>query len=244
MKKIVTIATVIGIMLGCKDESLSPYLPPESNVTGYGQFVSPADGSLIPPDNDFYDQGAVDADVFFTGTNAASEVNLKLQWISVKKDVNITNIELYMEWDEMYTDDDRNQLIATHGVGPAKPTIPNGRLWKTIPAGSASRTPIDIKVTYDDVYQLFKGERFDYGTGEVDVFGTGNVYTGNTNRTSQRFHASRAATISGKAVTLAGDTFVVSWRFIADDGRAFGSWYDSICAESLGYNCRGQWTTK
>lgn len=232
-------------MLGCKDDSLSPYLPPESNVTGYGQFVSPADGSLIPPDNDFYDQGAVDADVFFTGTNTSSEVNLKLQWISVKKDVNITNIELYLEWDEMYTDDDRNQLIASHGVGEHKPTYPNGKLWKTISAASASRTPVDIKITYNDVYTLFQNETYDYGTGEVSVFSAGNLYTGNTDRTgTQKFFKKRNATISGKTVVLDGDTFVLGWRFIADDGRAFGTWYDSICAESLGFNCHAQWTTK
>lgn len=234
-------------MLGCKDDSLSPYLPPESNVTGYGQFVSPADGSLIPPDNDFYDQGAVDADIFFTGTDVNSDVNLKLQWISVKRDVNITNIELYLEWDEMYTDDDRNQLIASHGVGEHKPTYPNGKLWKTISAASASRTPVDITVTYNDVYTLFQGETYDYGTGEVNVFSAGanNIYTGNTDRTTaQKFFKKRNATISGKTVALDGDTFILSWRFIADDGRAFGTWYDSICAESLRFNCRGQWTTQ
>lgn len=244
MKKILSVILLVGVMLGCKDESLSPYLEPESNVIGFGQFVNPGDNSLVPPDNSFYDQGDVDAAIFFTGNDPASEVNLKLQWISVKQDLTVANIELYVEWDEAYTDDDRNQLTAAHGVGEHKPTYPNGKFWKTITASTASRTPVDIKITYADMYTLFQNEKYDYGTGEVDVFSAGNLYTGNTDRTTQRFYTDRTATINTKSVKLAADTFILGWRFIADDGRAFGTWYDSVCLESVGFSCHAQWSTE
>jgi hypothetical protein len=39
-KIFLTSATLIGLAIGCKDDSLSPYIEPNGGASGLGQFVS------------------------------------------------------------------------------------------------------------------------------------------------------------------------------------------------------------
>jgi hypothetical protein len=245
---------------GCEDPDKSPFLQWEPNVFGFIQFVTPGTGALVPADNAFYSQSAVNAATFYTEGNAASQVDLKLQWLNVDKLLSVSSIELYLYWTESYTDIDRNAITQTHGIDEApKPTYPAGRLvdFVTVTPGPASRDKSDFSITAAQLYTFFQNDTYDYGDGNGAV----NVFTGplspfraNRDRTTAgtRFQDADVAAIdhdsdpltAAKNVNLPADQFTVSFRFITSDGTAFGTWYDSICGETPGANCRGNWIVK
>lgn len=243
-KTFLTAATLIGLAIGCKDESLSPYIPPNGAANGLGQFVSLSNGALLPSATGFYDQSAIDANVFFDENNQANGITYKLQWLSYDNRVNISSIELYVEYNETYSDPDRNPLIAAHG-GPSKgPSYPAGKFWKSI-TPTAQRTPVDITITPADMYTLFQGNTFDYdddGTAE-NIFSAAAAAITKTDRTvsTKRFFSSRSVnpTPTSGSVTLAADQFRIRWRLIGDDGTGYGSWSASVCSETVGINCVG-----
>ena len=243
-KIFLTSATLIGLAIGCKDESLSPYIPPNGAANGLGQFVSLSNGALLPSATGFYDQSAIDANVFFDENNQANGINYKLQWLSYDNRVNIASIELYIEYNETYSDADRNPLIAAHG-GPSKgPSYPAGKFWKSV-TPTAQRTPVDLTITPADIYTLFQGNTFDYdGDGtEEGIFSAAAAAITKTDRTvsSKRFYSSRKVTLPAGDVTLAADQFRIRWRLIGDDGTGYGSWSASVCSETVGINCVGTW---
>lgn len=243
-KTFLTAATLIGLAIGCKDESLSPYIPPNGAANGLGQFVSLSNAALLPSATGFYDQSAIDANVFFDENNQANGITYKLQWLSYDNRVNISSIELYVEYNETYSDPDRNPLIAAHG-GPSKgPSYPAGKFWKSI-TPTAQRTPVDITITPADMYTLFQGNTFDYdddGTAE-NIFSAAAAAITKTDRTvsTKRFFSSRKITLPAGDVTLAADQFRIRWRLIGDDGTGYGSWSASVCSETVGINCVGTW---
>lgn len=244
-KIFLTSATLLGLAIGCKDESLSPYIEPNGNANGLGQFVSLVDGtSLLPTATQFYSQAAVDAAVFFDENNQANGINYKLQWVSYDNRVNIASIELYLAYNETYSDPDRNPLIANHGGASKGPSYPEGKFWKSV-TPTAARAPIDITVTPSDVYELFKDQTWDYddnGT-EEGIFSAAAAAITKTDRTvsTNRFFSSRTVTLPAGNVALAADQFVLRWRLIGDDGIGYGSWSASVCQETVGINCLGQW---
>jgi hypothetical protein len=248
-----------ALAIGCKDEELNPYIPPEGNAHGFGQFVSQLDNTTLLPqfgNNQFYDQTAVDRVVFYDDavTTANQLVKFKLQWQSIDNKVNISNIELYLEFDEVYSDNARNPKTARHGgPNPApNPTKPAGMFWKSIPAGEA-RVSQDINITAADIYEVFKNNTFDYGAGAVNIFSahpynsfTSSAATGSYNfdrsNTATRFKRSRTYSLPSGIVVLAGDVFRINWRLIADDGAAYASWSAGVCSSVVGATCFGQWT--
>lgn len=244
-KIFLTSATLIGLAIGCKDDSLSPYIEPNGGASGLGQFVSLSDGTtLLPTATAFYSQSAVDAVTFFDENNQANGINYKLQWVSYDDRVNIASIELYVAYNETYSDADRNPLIADHG-GPSKgPSYPEGKFWKSVtPTGA--RAPIDLTITPSDMFELFKDQTWDYdddGT-EEGIFSAEAAAITKTDRTvsTKRFLSSRTVTLTAGNVTLAADQFVLRWRLIGDDGKGYGSWSASVCQETVGINCAGQW---
>lgn len=241
-KIFLTSATLIGLAIGCKDESLSPYIAPNGAANGLGQFVSLSNGALLPSATGFYDQSAIDANVFFDENNQANGITYKLQWVSYDNRVNISSIELYVEYNETYSDPDRNPLIAAHG-GPSKgPSYPAGKFWKSV-TPTAARTPVDITITPADMYALFQNNTFDYdddGTAE-NIFSAAAAAITKTDRTvsTKRFYSSRTVALTAGNVTLAADQFRIRWRLISDDGTGYGSWSASVCSETVGINCVG-----
>jgi hypothetical protein len=234
---------LLTVAIGCKDDSLSPYIDPLGNAHGLIQFVSSVDGSISPLLSEFYDQATVDDGSFFdeAASTAAQEINTKLTWFSIDNRVTIASIELYLEYDEAYTDIDRNPLIAHHGGASPKPTVPAGKLWKTITApGNGVAT--DIKVTAADVYTLFQGNTFNYGSGAVNIF-SANPYNADYDRTdaTHRFYGERTYAGPTGNADFAPDTFRINWRLISEDGTAYGSWGSSVCSDLVGANCYGQW---
>jgi len=243
-KIILTSAAFIGLTIGCKDEALDPYIKPEGNANGFGQFVSLSTGNSLPSPSAFYDQSAVDAQVFFDESDQSKGIDYKLQWMSIDNRVNIASIELYVEYNETYSDPDRNPLIANHGGESKGPSYPAGKFWKSVtPTGA--RVPVDITITPADIYNLFKDNTFDYdddGT-EENIFSTAAAAITKTDRTdaAKRFYSSRTVTLPAGNVALAADQFRIRWRLISDDGTGYGSWSASICQETVGINCAGQW---
>jgi hypothetical protein len=241
IKQLATGVAILALAISCKDDELSPYIEPLGNANALGQFVSLVDNTtLIPASTTFYSQAAVDAAVFFDENDQSKGLSYKLQWASIDNRVNIASIELYVEYNETYSDADRNPLIANHGGASKGPSYPAGKFWKTVtPTGA--RTPVDLTITPNDIYELFKDNTWDYaGNGtKVNIF-TANPQTVRTSST-KRFYSSRSITLPAGSVTLAADQFRLRWRLIADDGTAYGSWSNSVCAETVGINCVGQW---
>jgi hypothetical protein len=243
-KIILTSAAFIGLTIGCKDEALDPYIKPEGNANGFGQFVSLSTGNSLPSPSAFYDQSAVDAQVFFDENDQSKGINYKLQWISIDNRVNIASIELYVEYNETYSDADRNPLLAKHGGESKGPSYPAGKFWKSVtPTGA--RVPVDITITPTDIYELFKDNTFDYdadGTQE-NIFSAAAAAITKTDRTnaSKRLYSARTVTLPAGNVSLSADQFRIRWRLISDDGTGYGSWSASVCQETVGINCAGQW---
>ncbi len=252
--------TLFATAVSCEDPDKSPFLQWEPNVFGFIQFVTPGTGALVPADNTFYNQAGVNAASFYTEGNAASQVDLKLQWLSVDKLLTVSSVELYLYWTESYTDIDRNVITQTHGIDEAPdPTYPAGRLvdFVTVTPGPATRDKSDFSVTSAQLQTFFAGDTYDYddGNGAVNVFsGPASPFRANRDRTTAAtaFQDSDVASIdhdadpltAAKTVTLPADQFTVSFRFITSSGAAFGTWYDSVCGETPGANCRGSWITK
>jgi hypothetical protein len=248
MKRIqyITLLTLglLSVVIGCKDESLSPYIEPLGAAHGLIQFVSAADGSITPTLSTFYDQSQVDRASFFDEGKATSaqEINAKFTWFSIDNRETISSIEFYLEYNENYSDDDRNPLIAAHGGSSPKPSVPAGKLFKTVTA-PANGVSFDLKVTAAEIYELFKNNTYNYGSGPKNIF-SAHPYNADFNRTdaTHRFYGDRTYTVPGKGdIDLVADEFRVNWRLIAADGTAYGSWSPSVCAELVGANCTGQW---
>ena len=243
--KYITLLTIglMSVVTGCTDDSLSPYIKPLGNAHGLVQFVSSVDGSISPLLSEFYNQGKVDKGSFFNDavSTSAQEINTKFTWFSIDKRVTIASIELYLEYDEAYTDIDRNPLTAQHGGASPKPTVPPGKLWKTITA-PAIGVATDIKVTAADVYTLFQGNTYNYGSGAVNIF-TANPYNADYDRKdpTNRFYGDRTYCGPSGDADFVADTFRLNWRLISEDGTAYGSWGSSVCSDLVGANCYGQW---
>ncbi len=185
------------LVTSCKDEKLSPYIEPEPAAHAYGELTAGAfDGTNIP----------------------GSSVDVAVQWISVDKKVEISEIELFVSFFEDYIDKDGNPAVAAHGIQ----TAPN-----LVLSGLANRTPGTVKITSDQVYQLFKDAKFKYdGTNEVSVF---------DNPAKPR---------PADARFLSGDTFSVTWRLKAKSGLVYKSWSPSVCTELKGANCEVDWAVE
>lgn len=244
--KYITLLTIglMTVVIGCKDESLTPYIAPNGNAHGLIQFVSAADGSLNPAINAFYDQSKVDIASFFDEnvSTAAQEINAKFSWYSIDNRVTISSIELYAEYNENYTDTDRNPLIAAHGGPSPKPAVPAGKLFRTLTA-PANGVALDVKVKASELYELFKNNTYDYGSGAVNIF-SAHPYNSSFDRTdpTYRFYGDRTYTVPGKGdIDLPADEFRLNWRLIGDDGTGYASWTPSVCQELVGANCTGQW---
>jgi|LakMenE18May11ns_1017448.scaffolds.fasta_scaffold9956410_3 hypothetical protein len=252
---------LLAIAVGCKDEKLNPYVAPLGNAHGFGQFISQLDNKTLLPEfgnNQFYDQTAVNNAVFFDDLLAtpSQKVNFQLQWQSIDNRVKITTIELYLQYDETYTDADRNPQTARHG-GPnpaVNPTYPAGKFWKSVPAGEA-RVSQRLDISANDIYEVFKNNTFKYSSSSpaVNIFSnhpynsfiqSSNGYSFDRSNANARFKKSRTYTLPAGNVTLAADVFRITWRLIADDGSAYGTWSPGVCSSVVGATCFGQWSVK
>ncbi len=248
----------IGLLLGCRDESKNPTLEPEFGAYAKGQFLD-ATNAEIPTIFGAYSQTTVNGSIFWDKTNtnettATTNVKGQVTWNAGKDAVVINKIEIYVQLIESYADKNNNVITKSHGPA-ATPTVPEGKLWKTIDAG-ARLAPAAFAITPSDVYSLYKGTLFDYkGTGTaVDIFENNpfEVTTGggsNPSRKVNRFQpGGRVYTIPAsvplKTVTLLADNISIKWRLLASDGRTFGSWHNNVCTQLTDANCSILFTVK
>ena len=232
MKNIITYGLSLGllVLLGCRDESLSPMPGWESGVHGFGVFADiaePKDGAGSRPN-------AVANAVNFPLTNqSAAKENLKLRWVSLDNKLTVNKVEVFVNMIESYNDPDGNPKTASLGA----------KLVKTINPALGNREWSTFSITPDDVYTLFKDATVKYdGTNAVKVF---------ENSARPRVAGQRllgAGTVNKLAVSA--DQFVMTWKLYTTDGAVFSVWNsDSICGDPTPYsqaaaNCNLSWTVK
>ncbi len=196
------LAGVLGLVTSCKDDSLVLVPKWESAVHGFGSFAPQS------PQNFVYKDPTVGLDVL-------------LRWVSIDEANTVTKIDIYVLFDEPYTDRDGNPSIAQ--IGGKK-----GLLLTTLEGSAvpANRTDLTINFSQDAIYQLYKSETFDYDqNGEkTPVFAN---------------PAKPARTAASPFVQ--GDAFKVRWTFTTADGRVFNEWAASVCTEFPGANCAVRW---
>lgn len=206
-KYLLFILIVGALFSSCQDESLIPIPDFESGVHGYAKLTATSP-------------------VNFTVGDKTKVLDIDYQWISIDSKNTVNKITLFVEFKEAYKDKEGNPRTANHGK----------KQLRTIEGGSvpANRTNTNFKVTQDEIFNLFKNAKFNYGNGEVNVFAD----------------AARTATAPLKT----SDSFTLSWALNTADGRYFDSWSPSVCTEfetyhgtkanNGGFNCFVNWAVK
>ena len=203
MKRITTylfsLSLIAVTLLSCKDDSLIAIPDWESGVHGYGLLTS-------------------DPAIGFSTANASATIDVNFKWKSIDKLNTVTNIDLYVTFNEEYTDKDGNKAVASHGGA-------QGKKVKSITPQAASEFG-SFSISQEEVYNVYSSSSFDYGFGA----GSQAVY-------SDPLGKGRGA---GKKF-VPGDTFRVTWVLTTEDGRVFDSWSPSVCTEFPEANCAIDW---
>ena len=203
MKRITTylfsLSLIAVTLLSCKDDSLIAIPEWESGVHGYGLLTS-------------------DPAIGFSTANASATIDVKFKWKSIDKLNTVTNIDLYVTFNEEYTDKDGNKAVASHGGA-------QGKKVKSITPQADSEFG-SFSISQEEVYNVYSSSSFDYGFGA----GSQAVYSdplGKGRGASKKF--------------VPGDTFRLTWVLTTEDGRVFDSWSPSVCTEFPEANCAIDW---
>ena len=203
MKRITTylfsLSLIAVTLLSCKDDSLIAIPDWESGVHGYGLLTS-------------------DPAIGFSTANASATIDVNFKWKSIDKLNTVTNIDLYVTFNEEYTDKDGNKAVASHGGA-------QGKKVKSITPQAASEFG-SFSISQEEVYNVYSSSSFDYGFGA----GSQGVYSdplGKGRGASKKF--------------VPGDTFRLTWVLTTEDGRVFDSWSPSVCTEFPEANCAIDW---
>jgi hypothetical protein len=160
-----------------------------------------------------------DPAIGFSTANASATVDVDFQWNSIDRKNTVTNIDLYVVFNEAYVDKDGNNAIARHG-GSA------GFKVKSI-SPQGNREKGSFSISQEEVYAVYQSASFDYGFGN----GSQSVYSdplGKGRSSTKKF--------------VPGDSFTLKWTLTTDDGRVFDSWSPSVCTEFPGANCQIDWS--
>ena len=187
---------VVAFVTSCKDDrELIPVW--ESGINGEGLITSAAKD--------------------FKRGEPSLPLDIDLKWISVDGKATATKIEVFVLFNENYTDSEGNPAVAKHGGD-------EGRLLTTFEGAAVppNRSPVSFSITQTDLYNLYQDATFDYGDGNgaVSVF-------------DDPINPGRDAT----NLFVPEDDLVIIWRFTGDDGRVFSRWSPSVCTEFPGSNC-------
>lgn len=203
MKRISTYlfsVTLIAVTaLSCKDESLVTLPVWETGVHGFGVLTS-------------------DPAVGFNRDDSAITVDVDFRWNSIDKQNTVTNIDLFVVFNEAYVDIDGNNAIASHGGSAGI------KLKSVSPQGN--REVGSFSISQEEVYAIYQSATFDYGFGN----GAQPIYSdplGKGRSSAKKF--------------VPGDSFTLKWALTTDDGRVFDSWSPSACTEFPGANCQLDW---
>jgi hypothetical protein len=193
---ILLLTGLLGAVTSCKDDSLEVVPTWESAVHGNAAIVEGSSEDFV--------RGA-----------PAEDITVDLQWISIDNKTQVTKIDIYVVFNESYTDVDGNTKTAKHGGD-------EGRLYQSFEGGEvpANRGTVTFTVDQPTLYALYQDATFDYGDGSVSVFS-------NPDKPS-RDAANRF---------IPGDAFKIRWEFTTSDGRVFKAWGVSVCTEFPDANC-------
>jgi hypothetical protein len=197
-KYVVLLIASLGIITACKDDSLVIVPEWESAVHGFAKVTS------------------TNKDWLYNDPNV--DIDMDLKWISIDNKLTVQKIEVYVLFDEAYVDSEGNPKVASHGGT-------EGKLLTSFEGSAvpANRTALNLSVTQNAVYDLYKTAKFDYdnGNGEVDVF---------TNPAKPQRNATQHF--------MWDDAITVRWEYTTEDGRVFKKWGPSVCTEFPGANCQ------
>ncbi|HTF17945.1 MAG TPA: hypothetical protein VK658_07725 [Chryseolinea sp.] len=199
-----TLFAAIASVSSCKDEDRVIVPEWESGVHGLGEFNANTD------------------DVNFIKGDPSIDLTIDLLWNSIDHQNEVTKIDLYLAFNEAYTDQDGNPKTAKHGGD-------QGVLYKTYEGSNipADKAPTTFTISQDDVFALYDGDSFNYyGTGELPIWGGGSI---RDDRDTEAFKF------------VDGDAFQLKWVFTTADGRVFDKWGVSVCTEFPGANCSVNW---
>lgn len=198
------LAGILACVTSCKDDSIVIVPEWETAVHGFGGF------NTGTPQNFVFQKPAVALD-------------LKLQWISIDSKLTVTKIDLYVLFNEPFTDPDGNPATAKHGGD-------GGKLFASYSGSEipANRTNFNIPVSQDDLYQLYKDATFDYDKDE-------------STPATPVFANPDAPDREPSNPFVKGDALQLIWVFTTDDGRVFSNWAPSVCNEFPGANCAINW---
>ena len=203
MKRITTylfsLSLIAVTLLSCKDDSIVTVPDWESGVHGYGLLTS-------------------DPAIGFSTSNPTATIDVNFKWKSIDKLNTVTNIDLYVTFNEEYTDKDGNKAVAAHGGAQGK------KVKSVTPKADGEFGAFSISQA--EVYDAYSSATFDYGFGD----GTQSVYSdplGKGRSANRKF--------------VPGDSFRLTWVLTTEDGRVFDSWSPSVCTEFPEANCAIDW---
>lgn len=195
---------LLGAITSCKDDSIETVPEWETGVHGLAGFASGSAQNFV-----FQDPSV--------------ELNLTFQWISIDSENKVNRIELYVLFNEPYTDVDGNPATASHGGD-------DGVLIDVIEGDQVASNRTEMAFTFSqfDIYELYKDATFNYdkndNTAETPVFSNPDT----PDRTTE-------------SPFIKGDEFQLKWIFTTEDGRVFDKWGVSVCTEFPGANCQLDW---
>lgn len=194
----------IGLMFqSCEDEELITLPVWESAVHGYAVI----NGNAID----------------FKRGDESVEIDFDLKWKSIDDKNKVTKIDLYVLFNETYTDIDGNSKNAKHG----------GDSGKLVKSFSGAEVPsnneiITFSINQSELYTAYSSATYDYGFGDGSVSVFNNTLKPSRNSTTNKF--------------IPGDSFTIKWIFTTEDERVFDSWSPSVCTEFPEANCQIDWT--
>lgn len=207
MNKIIYIMSFFAGMLllttACENEDLNPYVEPLPGVHAFAQL---AEGSA--------------ADFSYGDVNESITHNIR--WISIDNQLAVNRIDLFILFNEDYTDEDDNPLVASHGGS-------EGILFRTIEGSEipGNREDITFSLSQSEIYALYQNATFDY-----DEDGTATPVFANPEKPDRQ---------GATAPFIADDNFVVRWVLYTENDLVVDSWSPSVCTELPGANCQVIW---
>ncbi len=227
MKKTFIYGISLGLFLlvGCRDESLSPLPGWDPGVHAFAAFADvtePKEGTGGTPAN------AVDYAKNFPiagQDQAAAKTNFKIRWVSLDNKLTVNKVEVYVDMLEYYDDVDGNPKVVSLGGGD--------KLAKTISPPAGNREYSTFSITPTEIYNLYKDATVKYDkVTAVKVFAN----PANPRPTGKWFNGS--------------EDFVMTWKLYTTDGKVFKVWNpDSVCGDPTPFsqakaNCQLVWDVK
>ena len=199
-----TLLAALASISSCKDEDRVIVPEWESGVHGLGKFATTT------------------ADVNFIKGDPTVDLTIDLLWNSIDHKNEVTKIDLYIAFNEGYTDPSGNPKTAKHGGD-------QGKLYTSMEGSAvpADKTVTTFTITQDDVYALYKDATYDYKEDGNQVPVWDNPDRPDRNTDDFKF--------------VDGDAFQLKWVFTTADGRVFDKWGVSVCTEFPGANCSVNW---